>query len=98
MCETGVRTLSRAAAQSKPRRYSAGPGRHSAVKCAANRKGPAFVPATYAISGLAFAIWVAVCAAAPELIWQGLLLITHHFTLLNLYAIVLIGLILAFFV
>ena len=56
------------------------------------------MPATHAISGLAFAIWVAVCAAAPELIWQGLLLIAHHFTLLNLYAIILIGLILAFFV
>ncbi len=57
------------------------------------------MPTTHhAISGLAFAVWVAVCAAAPELIWQGSLLVVHHFTLLNLYAIVLIGLILAFFV
>jgi hypothetical protein len=56
------------------------------------------LPATHAISGLAFAAWVAICAAAPELIWQGLLLLAEHFTLLSLCAIVLIGLVLAFFV
>jgi hypothetical protein len=47
---------------------------------------------------VAFAVWVAICAAAPELIWQGLLLMAQHFTRLSLYSIVLIGLILAFFV
>jgi hypothetical protein len=50
------------------------------------------------INGLTFALWVAICAAAPELIWQGLLRLAGHFTLFNLYAITLIGLVLAFFI
>jgi hypothetical protein len=68
------------------------------VKYPAIRRGPGFLPAAHAISGLAFAVWVAICAAAPELIWQGLLRVAQHFTLLSLYAIILIGLVLAFFV
>ena len=96
--KASCRVLSPTAAGLESPRDFAGPGQNSAVKCAANRKGPAVLPATHAISSLAFALWVAICAAAPELIWQGLLLIAQHFTLLNLYAIVLIGLILAFFV
>ena len=47
---------------------------------------------------LAFAAWVAVCAAAPEFIWQGLLALLGHFSRENVYSIVLIGLILTVFV
>lgn len=47
---------------------------------------------------LGFAVWVSVCAAAPEFIWQGLLSLIGHFSRQNLYAIVLIGLILTVFV
>ena len=45
-----------------------------------------------------FAAWVSVCAAAPEFIWQGLLLLISHFTLQHAYPIFLIGLILTVFV
>ena len=47
---------------------------------------------------LGFAVWVSVCAAAPEFIWQGLLALAGHFSWQNVYAIVLIGLILTVFV
>jgi hypothetical protein len=45
-----------------------------------------------------FAFWVSICAAAPEFIWQGLMLLTGHFTRQNVYAIFLLGLILTVFV
>ena len=51
-------------------------------------------PLTY----LGFAAWVSVCAAAPEFIWQGLMLLLGHFSLQNVYSIILIGLILTVFV
>ncbi len=51
-----------------------------------------------ALARLAFALWVSICAAAPEFIWQGLLQLGGHFTLVNLYSVIVIGLILAFFV
>ena len=47
---------------------------------------------------LGFAIWVSVCAAAPEFIWQGMLELLHHFSRQTAYSIVLIGLILTVFV
>jgi hypothetical protein len=50
------------------------------------------------LARLAFAVWVSICAAAPEFIWQGLLQLGGHFTLVSLYSVILIGLILAFFV
>jgi hypothetical protein len=50
------------------------------------------------LARLAFAVWISICAAAPEFIWQGLLQVGGHFTLVNLYSVILIGLILAFFV
>ena len=46
----------------------------------------------------AFAAWVSVCAAVPELLWQGLLSLIDEFSRQDAYAIVLIGLILAVFV
>ena len=51
-------------------------------------------PLTY----LGFAAWVSVCAAAPEFIWQGLMLLLGHFSLQNVYSIILIGMILTVFV
>ncbi len=47
---------------------------------------------------LGFAFWVSVCAAAPEFIWQGLLALIDHFSRQNVYAIILIGVILTVFV
>jgi len=45
-----------------------------------------------------FALWVAVCAAAPEFVWQGLFSLFGHFTWRDAAAALLIGAILAFFV
>jgi hypothetical protein len=45
-----------------------------------------------------FALWVAVCAAAPEFVWQGLFSLFGHFTWRDATAALLIGAILAFFV
>jgi len=50
------------------------------------------------IAHVAFALWVSVCAAAPEFIWQGLLQLGSHLTWYNLYSAAVIGVILAFFV
>jgi hypothetical protein len=47
---------------------------------------------------LGFAVWVSVCAAAPEFIWQGLLELIGHFSLETALSIVLVGLILAVFI
>jgi hypothetical protein len=44
------------------------------------------------------AFWVAICAAAPEVIWQGLRIAVGHLTRANLLSALLLGLILAFFV
>ena len=51
-------------------------------------------PLTY----LGFAAWVSVCAASLEFIWQGWMLLLGHFSMQNVYAIILIGLILTVFV
>jgi hypothetical protein len=56
------------------------------------------VPLGHIPNGFFFALWVAVCAAAPEFLWQGLLSLSHHFTLVNAASALLIGAILAFFV
>jgi hypothetical protein len=56
------------------------------------------VPLTRVSNGFFFALWVAVCAAAPEFVWQGLFSVFGHFTLRDAAAALLIGLILAFFV
>ena len=49
-------------------------------------------------SVITLSFWVAICAAAPELIWRGLRIAIDHFSLLDLYSALLIGAILAFFV
>jgi hypothetical protein len=50
------------------------------------------------VNGLFFALWVAVCAASPEFIWQGLLSLFSHFLPRDAVTALLIGAILAFFV
>jgi hypothetical protein len=47
---------------------------------------------------LIVSLWVSVCAAAPELVWQGLLELLQHFSRQTAYSIILIGLILTVFV
>jgi hypothetical protein len=49
------------------------------------------------ISALALALWIAICAAAPESIWQGRWIVAAHLSRADLLS-VLIGLVLAFFV
>ncbi len=51
-----------------------------------------------AINIFFFATWVAVCSAAPELIWQGFLTVIHHFSWTTVWSAVLIGSLVAFFV
>jgi hypothetical protein len=50
------------------------------------------------LSVLICAFWVSICAAAPEFIWQGLLLALDHVDTAELLGALLIGLVLAFFV
>jgi hypothetical protein len=45
-----------------------------------------------------FALWVAVCAAAPEFLWQGVFSLLGQLSLTDLAAALFIGAILAFFV
>ena len=49
-------------------------------------------------SALATSIWIAICCAAPEFIWQGLQIALAHPSWTELFSALLIGLILAFFV
>ena len=55
-------------------------------------------PILVAASALIAAFWVAICAAAPEFIWQGLWLAWHHVTRAELLSALLVGFVLAFFV
>jgi hypothetical protein len=55
-------------------------------------------PILVAASALIAAFWVAICAAAPEFIWQGLWLALHHVTRTELLSALLVGFVLAFFV
>jgi len=50
------------------------------------------------LSALICALWVAVCAAAPEFIWQGLKATLHHLSREDIIAALLVGLMLACFV
>ena len=43
-------------------------------------------------------LWIAICAAAPEFIWQGLRIVFDHLSWTDLASVLMIGLILAFFV
>ncbi|MCX4159651.1 MULTISPECIES: hypothetical protein [Paraburkholderia] len=56
------------------------------------------MPLSHIANGFFFALWVSVCSAAPEFLWQGLLSLCDHFTLLTAASALLVGSILAFFV
>jgi hypothetical protein len=47
---------------------------------------------------LIISCWIAVGAAAPEFIWRGLAILVAHLTLQEVYSVILIGMLLAFFV
>jgi hypothetical protein len=49
-------------------------------------------------SAITSSLWIAICAAAPEFIWQGLRIALNDPTWADLFSALLIGLILAFFV
>jgi hypothetical protein len=49
-------------------------------------------------SAITSSLWIAICAAAPEFIWQGLRIALKDPTWADLFSALLIGLILAFFV
>jgi hypothetical protein len=49
-------------------------------------------------SALAAALWIAICGAAPEFIWQGMRIALAHPSWTEFFSALLIGLILAFFV
>ncbi|MBZ9935535.1 hypothetical protein LB518_04485 [Mesorhizobium sp. BR1-1-16] len=49
-------------------------------------------------AGLSSALWVAICAAAPEFIWRGLKITLGHLDVGDVLSALLIGLVLAFFV
>lgn len=51
-----------------------------------------------AAAAVVAALWVAVCAAAPEFIWQGLRIAVGHLSRADLAAALLLGAVLAFFV
>jgi hypothetical protein len=53
---------------------------------------------SHVLNGLFFALWVAICSASPEFLWQGLVSLFSHFTWINGAVALLIGAILAFFV
>ncbi|CAH2789705.1 MAG: hypothetical protein CBHOC_2431 [uncultured Caballeronia sp.] len=56
------------------------------------------MPLRSASNGFFFSLWVAVCAAASEFLWQGLFLLFGHVSLTDAAAVLFIGAILAFFV
>ncbi len=51
-----------------------------------------------AASALASALWIAICSAAPEFIWRGLLITFGHIDRPTVIAALLVGLFLAFFI
>jgi hypothetical protein len=51
-----------------------------------------------AAAAIVAALWVAVCAAAPEFVWQGLRIAQGHLNSTDLAAALLLGAVLAFFV
>jgi hypothetical protein len=56
------------------------------------------VPIGRALEYAVFTFWVSICAFAPELIWQGFMLLRGHFGLAQLYSALFIGALFAFFV
>jgi hypothetical protein len=51
-----------------------------------------------ALNCILFALWVSVCAAAPEFIWRGFILASAHITLSDVYSALVLAMFLGFFV
>lgn len=56
------------------------------------------MPINRALAYAVYTLWVSVCAFAPELIWQGFVLMRGHFGAAELYSVLFIGTLFAFFV
>ena len=56
------------------------------------------VPLDRTLAYAVFTVWVSICAFAPEVIWQGLVLLRGHFGPAQAYSALLVGALLAFFV
>jgi hypothetical protein len=56
------------------------------------------MPLSRVVNCVAFAFWVSICAAAPEIIWRGFVNLASHLTASVVYSVILIALLLAFFV
>jgi predicted PurR-regulated permease PerM len=56
------------------------------------------MPLSRVVNCAVFAIWVSICAAAPEFIWRGFVILAGHLTLSVVYSVILIALLLAFFI
>ncbi|GAB2566269.1 hypothetical protein ISP15_13405 [Dyella jejuensis] len=68
---------------------------HAAASTQAAASGSSL---SYFVHVFFFASWVAICSAAPELIWQGFLTALHHFDWITVGSALLVGAIVAFFV
>lgn len=56
------------------------------------------VPLNRVFTCAVFALWVSICAATPEIIWEGLIALTGHFSKIQVYSVIFIAMLLAFFV
>ncbi len=56
------------------------------------------MPFTRALAYAVYTLWVSVCAFAPELLWQGFVLLRGHFGTAELFSALFIGTLFAFFV
>ncbi len=56
------------------------------------------VPLKRAFACIVFALWVSICAAAPEIIWEGFIAMSGHFGRVEIYSILFVAALLAFFV
>lgn len=56
------------------------------------------MPFARALAYTVYTLWVSVCAFAPELLWQGFVLMRGHFGAAELFSALFIGTLFAFFV
>ncbi|QCO04604.1 hypothetical protein [Azospirillum argentinense] len=56
------------------------------------------MPFARALAYMVYTLWVSVCAFAPELLWQGFVLMRGHFGAAELFSALFIGTLFAFFV
>jgi hypothetical protein len=56
------------------------------------------VPLSRVFTCVVFAFWVSICAATPEIIWEGFIALSGHFSRVQVYSVLFIAMLLAFFV